>query len=37
VAPTLSRLLGVELPEGEGRALVGVLGLPPAAVGAGAR
>ncbi len=31
VAPTVARLLGVELPEGEGGALVGVLRLPVAA------
>ena len=37
VAPTLAYLLGVELPEGEGRPLVGALGVLPPAVGAGAR
>jgi hypothetical protein len=37
VAPTLAQLLGVVLPEGEGRPLVGLLGFQPVAAGAGAR
>jgi len=35
VAPTVARLLGLEWPPGEGRALVGLVRTPPVAVGAG--
>ena len=37
VAPTVAGLLGIALPAGEGRALVGVLSVPPVAAGGGAR